>query len=80
VDLLLAVGDHAAELTDGAISAGMRGDHVHRSLDVEGAWDVLQPLLLPGDLVLLKGSRRVGLEELVERLRELTPASGGEEG
>jgi UDP-N-acetylmuramoyl-tripeptide--D-alanyl-D-alanine ligase len=79
VDMLLAVGGFAADLTDGAISAGMRGNRVYLSDDVAGAWEVLRQLLLPGDLVLLKGSRRVGLEGLVGRIRELAPPAGGKE-
>lgn len=70
VELLLAVGGFADELSGGALTSGMRPECVHRSGDVEEAWEVLRTLLRPGDLVLLKGSRRVGLEGLVERIRE----------
>jgi len=46
--------------------------------DAEQAAEVLLPRLHPGDLVLVKGSRGVALETLVERLVEAGRAGGAE--
>lgn len=81
VELLIAVGDHASELVTGACEAGMSREQVVLSVDVDEAWHELEARLQPGDLVLLKGSRRVGLERLVDhiRSRHAGPQPAGEE-
>ena len=45
-------------------------------LEVEPLWDWLRPRLRPGDLVLVKGSRGMRLERVVEKLTGVA-ASGG---
>jgi len=47
-----------------------------RFLEVEPLWDWLRPRLRPGDLVLVKGSRGMRLERMVEKLTGVE-ASGG---
>ncbi len=63
VDLVLAVGDHADDLVAGAAAAGTAG----RSL---GSKDlaVSELALSPGDVVLVKASRGVGLETVAAEL------------
>jgi UDP-N-acetylmuramoyl-tripeptide--D-alanyl-D-alanine ligase len=51
-------------LADGA--AGL----AQAAADLEQGWDLLADLMAPGDVVLVKGSRVVGLERLAERLVE----------
>ncbi len=41
--------------------------------DVEDAFDTIQSLLMPGDLVLCKGSRRSAIDKLVDRLQAADP-------
>jgi UDP-N-acetylmuramoyl-tripeptide--D-alanyl-D-alanine ligase len=80
-DVLLCVGAGAAPIADGAIAAGMPAAAVHRLDDQEQALPLLRSLLRPGDRVLCKASRRVALDQLVDRLvAELSGASmsGGE--
>ncbi|MFO7768110.1 MAG: UDP-N-acetylmuramoyl-tripeptide--D-alanyl-D-alanine ligase [bacterium] len=80
VDLLVAVGSHAEEMARAAEASGLDAERIETGRDVEGAWSVLQQRLRSGDLVLLKGSRAVGLEQLVDRLRGLQgPTPEGEE-
>jgi len=80
VDLLIAVGSHAAELARAAEASGLDAERIETGPDVEEVWPVLERWLEPGDLVLFKASRRVGLERLVDRLKEHhEPASEGEE-
>lgn len=69
VELLIAVGGYAGHTAEGARGAGLNEEKIVVAEDVEGAWHELSPRLEPGDLVLLKASRGVGLERLVELIR-----------
>jgi UDP-N-acetylmuramoyl-tripeptide--D-alanyl-D-alanine ligase len=53
-----------------------RGLESAHFLEVEPLWEWLGPRLRPGDLVLVKGSRGMRLERMVEKLTGV-PASGG---
>jgi UDP-N-acetylmuramoyl-tripeptide--D-alanyl-D-alanine ligase len=69
VELLVTVGPLAAEMRAAFAGESYAVD------DVRGAAELLPGLLREGDTVLVKGSRGVGLERLLERLREdLQPA------
>jgi UDP-N-acetylmuramyl pentapeptide synthase len=66
------IGDHARELVDvlvtvGPLAAHMRGSHAVD--DAAQAAALVQQLLEPGDTVLVKASRGVGLEAVAETLR-----------
>jgi len=70
VDLLITVGGApAGALADEARAAGMAADHVLFVPDRERATEVLLERVRPGDLVLVKGSRGIGLDAVVERLK-----------
>lgn len=71
VGLLLAVGSQAAEM------AGVFGGEAHLAPDAAAAAELLGPLLRPGDTVLVKGSRGVGLERVAEVLAASGKASAG---
>jgi UDP-N-acetylmuramoyl-tripeptide--D-alanyl-D-alanine ligase len=47
----------------------MSAGRVIEVADRQGALDALQPRLAPGDVVLVKASRGIGLDRLVEDLR-----------
>ena len=81
IELLVAVGDFASEVIEGAVRAGLPSEMTISSRNVDEAWRELVPRLQQGDLVLVKGSRRVGLEKLVERIcaRHEAPDTGGED-
>ena len=53
----------------GARESGTRGQRVEVAADAREAADILQGWLRPGALVLLKGSRGVGLERTLQFLR-----------
>lgn len=68
-DLLVATGGAGAvELAGAARSAGLDPDSVHQVSDAEAATTVLNAVLEPGDVVLIKGSRGVGLDRTVDAL------------
>jgi len=70
LDLLVAVGGAAAaELADGARAAGMPTTSVFHVAEREAAIHETLRRVRPGDLVLVKGSRGIGLEAVVDRLK-----------
>ncbi len=70
LDLLLAVGDFAAELALGARRAGMEPSQIVVFETRAQLADYLVSVLEPGDRVLLKASRAVALETVLERLEK----------
>jgi len=68
LDYLVAVGDLAAGVAEGAAVAGLPGERVFRCIDNAGAEKLLDELLLDGDLVLVKGSRGMKMERIVQHL------------
>jgi UDP-N-acetylmuramoyl-tripeptide--D-alanyl-D-alanine ligase len=70
VDLLVCVGELARASAAGAREAGLAADAVHHFDTAEEVIAASGELLETDDIVLIKGSRRVGLEHLVRHLRE----------
>jgi UDP-N-acetylmuramoyl-tripeptide--D-alanyl-D-alanine ligase len=72
IDRLVAVGQYASDLLAGARAAGMTSEQLAHGgeLDVVGA--VLDCWLEPGDVVLVKGSRSMQMERVVDRLMAVT--------
>lgn len=69
VDVLIAVGsEHAAAMAEAARGAGLPAASVVVVSNTTEAIDTVPTLLRPGDVVLVKGSRRVALERLVDVL------------
>ncbi len=66
LSLLVAVGEHGKLLADGAVSHGLEAHRVVPVTDAVQAADLLRWLLRDGDFVLLKGSRGVKLETILE--------------
>jgi UDP-N-acetylmuramoyl-tripeptide--D-alanyl-D-alanine ligase len=66
VDQLVAVGALAQGIAAGAAKAGMPEASIHYAADRQEALDVLAHLLRPRDIVLVKGSRGMAMEYLVE--------------
>ena len=69
VDLIVGVGANAAALIEGAADGGVDEGRLRFVPNAEDAGELLAPLLRKGDLVLMKASRGVGLEEAVQFLR-----------
>jgi len=68
IDRLYALGEHAAELARGAIEAGMDPSHVHVSQSWEETGELVSAELTARDRVLVKGSRAMRMERIVEQL------------
>ncbi len=69
VDVMLVGGEFAGELALGARSAGMPSERIVPFITNEQAAQWVRTNARAGDAVLLKGSRKYKLEEIVEELR-----------
>src|SRR5579884_315253 len=69
-DLLVTVGEEARLIAEGALQAGMAAERVLATTDPEEAVNFLRPRLNTGDYLLIKGSRAMGLEAIVNELAE----------
>jgi UDP-N-acetylmuramoyl-tripeptide--D-alanyl-D-alanine ligase len=70
VDKLVTVGELGAIMGQEAIALGMEESDVFFAADNQQAVDLLSDLLEPGDLVLIKGSRALHMEEIVAQVGE----------
>jgi len=76
-NILVAVGQEAATIKQGAIDAGMPEKDVFTFFDSEEAGHFIKNMLQPKDLVLVKGSQnRVRMEKLVKIIMEHPEQAG----
>jgi len=76
VDVVMGIGSLAREFLEGAREGGMSAAVLHWFTDSEEAAAGLIAQIQPGDAVLVKGSRGVRLENVVEALRARFPEGG----
>lgn len=76
---LLTVGDLSREISEEALVSGMSQEKVHHFTGKQQAIVFLQSIIRSGDVVLVKGSRRMGLEAVVEELRDHVSRSSNPE-
>lgn len=69
IDYLYVTGEFSSETRDGACAAGMPAERIIACPDVESLAAGLQAALHEGDAVLVKGSRRVRMERVIELLQ-----------
>ncbi|HHL40262.1 MAG TPA: UDP-N-acetylmuramoyl-tripeptide--D-alanyl-D-alanine ligase [Deltaproteobacteria bacterium] len=67
IDVVVAVGDYAAQVMEGAASAG-RKTALHPFASKREAARSLKAILKEGDTVLVKGSRAAAMEEIIKTL------------
>ena len=68
VHTLIALGPAAEHIARGAHRAGMERDRIHHASSQQEVLSLLAELTQPHDVVLLKGSRGMAMEHLVEAL------------
>lgn len=79
IDLLWGVRGLGIELVEGAREAGMKMEHARFFETSEEAAVALSQEVRAGDLVLVKGSRGVRTDKVVQLLRDRFPIVGGDE-
>ncbi len=77
IDLVVVIGNRAEDIAKGALTEGIKGLTVLCFKDKPEAIDALARILRKGDTVLVKGSRAVGLEDVVYGMRCFSPAVQG---
>jgi len=68
VDELIVLGELAAMIGDGARASGMAPSHIHGVASHQEAAMILESLVAPRDVVLVKGSRGMAMERVVEAM------------
>ncbi|HUP60174.1 MAG TPA: UDP-N-acetylmuramoyl-tripeptide--D-alanyl-D-alanine ligase [Thermoanaerobaculia bacterium] len=71
IDMIVGVGQRTNALLDGAREAGHEA--LHHFDDAQSAVDFLQHEIREGDLILIKGSRGIGLDKIVTTLEAGQP-------
>ncbi len=66
---IVAVGERARWIAEEAEESGMPPQHIYRCTSNREAIDILRSLLAPGDVVLIKGSRGMAMEQIVSALQ-----------
>ncbi|MCL5005470.1 MAG: UDP-N-acetylmuramoyl-tripeptide--D-alanyl-D-alanine ligase [Acidobacteria bacterium] len=77
IDRLIAVQGNARFFVEGALDAGLNAGQAVFFPDASAAGKYCQTLLRAGDVVLVKGSRGVSLERVIELLRSSMRARSG---
>lgn len=70
IDYLFVTGDFAASVREGAQAAGMEKNAIFICSGIEDIAGMLREKLRDGDAVLLKGSRKMKMERILELLRQ----------
>jgi UDP-N-acetylmuramoyl-tripeptide--D-alanyl-D-alanine ligase len=65
---LVTVGELGELIGRGAEEYGMAPERIHAAPDSEAATELLKPMLRSGDVILVKGSRGVRMEKIVQAL------------
>jgi UDP-N-acetylmuramoyl-tripeptide--D-alanyl-D-alanine ligase len=70
LDWLIAVQGDARFFLEGAVEAGFSQSHTRFFTDAQPAGEFCRALVAPGDVILVKASRAVHLETVVELLKK----------
>jgi len=72
-DILVTIGSLSKQMIEGALSSGMKANQVFSFNNSDEAAAEIESLVQEGDLVLVKGSRKIKTEKIVERLKSKGP-------
>jgi len=77
LELLFALGEHAGAVVAGAVEAGMPAERAVASRDPAELADRVRAVLRGGEWVLVKGSRSMRMERIVQALAQADGAGAG---
>lgn len=69
-DILISVGNFSGDMKRGAADSGLDSSSLYAFPATEAVIAALEGIVKPGDVVLIKGSRRMKMETIVDFLRE----------
>ncbi len=69
-NILVAAGPLSLHMVEGALSAGMRKEQIFHFEDSRAAAGKIRSLIQEGDLILVKGSRGMMMDKVIEQLKE----------
>jgi UDP-N-acetylmuramoyl-tripeptide--D-alanyl-D-alanine ligase len=72
INVLIVLGEFAQDVVEGALDAGLDSDRVRVCKDHSEAARVLQSVSAAGDVVLVKGSRAMAMEKVLEAFDTLS--------
>ena len=70
-DLLITVGPLSMHMAEGALSSGMEKSQIVSFADSVSTAEGIFNLIQDGDLILIKASRRIEAEKIVEKLESM---------
>jgi UDP-N-acetylmuramoyl-tripeptide--D-alanyl-D-alanine ligase len=68
IDWIIGVAGDAAQIVEGAVAAGLPRERAKFFATPQEAAEFLESFIVSGDLLLVKGSRGVKMEQIVESL------------
>ncbi|OHB04850.1 MAG: hypothetical protein A3B16_01415 [Candidatus Zambryskibacteria bacterium RIFCSPLOWO2_01_FULL_45_43] len=71
VDLLVTIGPRAKFIAEAASKAGLAKENISSFLIAEEAKKAVEFKIKKGDLILIKGSRAIGLDKVVEEIKQV---------
>jgi len=77
--ILVSVGRRARWIAAEAEACGMPAQDVHSAIDTEEALTIVESMVAPGDLILVKGSHGMAMERIVAALTRPAPDLLGEQ-
>jgi len=69
INNLITVGELSSETHSTARKFGMKKETIWRCVSVDNAACILNKITRPGDVVLVKGSRAMGMEKIIKKLK-----------
>ena len=80
VDIVVGVGRRSESLLEGARAAGFSEERLYHFANAEAAGGFLGRFIRPGDLVLIKASRGIGLDRIIDHLTTRQPTTDNAAG
>ena len=68
IDFLITLGENGKSIAQGALDAGFRKENVITFESTSQISSYLKDFLLDGDVILVKGSRGMKMEEIADKL------------